>query len=120
MCGTSLLFLAFVFEEEIIRKLVQHSLRNVSLLSTTRSPSLLRVLAQHTTIRTAERLSSQTVYTMMLTDQKESLHEVCAQWHEEHNKGNASYQSVIMHHWMRSSNTPKKVHSNISRDVALS
>lgn len=46
---------------------------------------------------------------MMLTDQKESLHEVCAQWHEEHNKGNASYQSVIMHHWMRSSNTPKKV-----------
>lgn len=46
---------------------------------------------------------------MMLTDQKESLHEVCAQWHEKHNKGNANYQSVIMHHWMRSGNTPKKV-----------
>ncbi|CAN0437584.1 unnamed protein product, partial [Scytosiphon promiscuus] len=44
---------------------------------------------------------------MMLTDQKESLHEVCAEWHEKHNKGNANYQSVITHHWMRSSNTPK-------------
>eukprot|EP00903_Cladosiphon_okamuranus_P010662 g10080.t1 len=55
----------------------------------------------------------ETVYTMMLTDQKESLHEVCAQWHEEHNKGNASYQSVIMHHWMRSSNTPKKVECHL-------
>lgn len=48
------------------------------------------------------------MYKMMLTDQKESLHEVCAQWHEKHNKGNANYQSVITHHWMRSSNTPKK------------
>lgn len=54
---------------------------------------------------------------MMLTDQKENLHEVCAQWHEQHNKGNASYQSVIMHHWMRSSNTPKKVVHG--RNVAL-
>ncbi|CAM9220570.1 unnamed protein product [Ectocarpus sp. 4 AP-2014] len=55
----------------------------------------------------------ETVYTMMLTDQKESLHEVCAQWHEKHNKGNANYQSVIMHHWMRSSNTPKKVECHL-------
>ncbi|CAM9617514.1 unnamed protein product [Hapterophycus canaliculatus] len=46
---------------------------------------------------------------MMLTDQKESLHEVCAEWHEKYNKGNANYQSVITHHWMRSSNTRKKV-----------
>lgn len=55
---------------------------------------------------------------MMLTDQKESLHEVCAQWHEEHNNGNASYQSIIMHHWMRSSNTPKKV-SSVVEEVSF-
>ena len=45
---------------------------------------------------------------MMLTDQKENLHEICAQWYEKHHKGNANYQSVIMHHWMRSGNTHKK------------
>lgn len=71
---------------------------------------VIRVFAFRTNIVCAFSSSCvQTVYRMMLTDQKESLHEVCAQWHEKRNKGNASYQSVIMHHWMRSGNTAKKV-----------
>ena len=49
------------------------------------------------------------VYEMMLTDQKETLHEVCAQWYEKRFRESAHHQSVIMHHWIRSGNTPKKV-----------
>ncbi|CAM9687839.1 unnamed protein product, partial [Sphacelaria rigidula] len=45
---------------------------------------------------------------MMLTDQKENLHQICAAWYERHYTNNAIYTSVIMHHWMRSSNTRKK------------
>ncbi|CAN0418259.1 unnamed protein product [Ascophyllum nodosum] len=49
------------------------------------------------------------VYEMMLTEQKENLHEVCAQWYEKRFRESAHHQSVIMHHWIRSGNTPKKV-----------
>lgn len=52
---------------------------------------------------------AKTVYKMMLTDQKENLHEICAQWHENHHTNSSTYHSVIMHHWMRSGNTLKKV-----------
>lgn len=62
----------------------------------------------------------QTVYEMMLTDQKEHLHEVCAQWYENNYKGNANYQSVIMHHWMRSSNTPKKARQRVAQRIVES
>lgn len=57
-----------------------------------------------------------TVYNMMLTDQTENLHEVCAEWYEEHFRESAHHQSVIMYHWIRSGNTPKKV----GRQAALS
>lgn len=45
----------------------------------------------------------------MLSDQKENLHEICATWYEKHHPNSATYNSVIMHHWMRSGNTLKKV-----------
>lgn len=61
----------------------------------------------------------QTIYKMMLTDQKENLHEICATWYEKHHPNSATYNSVIMHHWMRSGNTCKKVraHTTGSPDV---
>ncbi|CAM9364214.1 unnamed protein product, partial [Chrysoparadoxa australica] len=52
----------------------------------------------------------ETIYRMMLTDQREQLHEICAAWYEEHYKNSTTYMSLIMHHWLRSSNTHKKVH----------
>ncbi|CAM9512372.1 unnamed protein product, partial [Phaeothamnion confervicola] len=51
----------------------------------------------------------ETIYKMMLTDQRQSLHQICAAWYEKHYRNSMAYGSVITHHWMRSSNTCKKL-----------
>jgi predicted ATPase len=51
----------------------------------------------------------ETIYRMMLVDQREALHEVCAAWYEQHYRNSMTYTSLITHHWLRSANTSKKV-----------
>ncbi len=46
---------------------------------------------------------------MMLTAQRQGLHEVCASWYEKHYTHSMTYSSIITHHWLRSANTIKKV-----------
>lgn len=59
-----------------------------------------------------------TVYNMMLTDQRENLHEICAEWYERHFRESGHHESVIMYHWIRSGNTPKKVSERSSPTFA--
>eukprot|EP00953_Heterococcus_sp_UTEX-ZZ885_P008790 5229-Heterococcus_DN1.PRE.1 len=47
---------------------------------------------------------------MMLTDQRQHLHEICAAWYEQHFRNSMTYVSLITHHWLRSACAPKKVH----------
>ncbi len=50
----------------------------------------------------------------MLTVQRQRLHEVCASWYEKHYTHSMTYSSLITHHWLRSSNTIKKVECLVS------
>jgi hypothetical protein len=52
----------------------------------------------------------ETIYKMMLTDQRQHLHEICAAWYEQHFRNSMTYVSLITHHWLRSACAPKKVH----------
>ncbi len=54
------------------------------------------------------------VVRMMLTVQRQRLHEVCASWYEKHCTHSMTYSSLITHHWLRSSNTIKKVECLVS------
>ncbi|KAG5182448.1 hypothetical protein JKP88DRAFT_319103, partial [Tribonema minus] len=65
----------------------------------------------------------ETIYKMMLTDQRQHLHEICAAWYERHYRcaqrcvavsmpysmNSMTYASLIMHHWLRGANVAKKV-----------
>ncbi len=51
---------------------------------------------------------------MMLTVQRQGLHEVCASWYEKHYTHSMTYSSLITHHWLRSANTIKKVECLVS------
>lgn len=57
------------------------------------------------------------VYTMMLSEQKERLHEIYARWYEKYHRSSPTFSSVIIHHWTRSKNTRKKV--SISRRIEV-
>lgn len=56
----------------------------------------------------------QTVYKMMLTEQKENLHGVCATWFETHHRQSPTSSSIIMHHWLRSGNNKKKARPSVA------
>ncbi len=51
---------------------------------------------------------------MMLTVQRQGLHEVCASWYEKHYTHSMTYSSLITHHWLRSDNTMKKIECLVS------
>ncbi|CAM9651384.1 unnamed protein product, partial [Heterosigma akashiwo] len=55
----------------------------------------------------AQASVQETVYNLMLVDQRQELHQLCAAWYEQ--GGGAAARNVISFHWLRSHNVEKKV-----------